>query len=147
MVFRIFLPLIKFQLRYLQILKCFPFAFNPSTQQLVVHYPTKRRWFTRLFQSLQWIYFISMFIPVTRLWRRGCYGKSLEGIFVIAVTTMCLTWCWSWNPNVKASRLLNALIKFDQEFMKSKKICRLIHICNLQSLPLLRSPIRAQPFR
>lgn len=119
MVLNIFLPLIKRQLRFLRILKYCPLEFDNLTQELSIKCTTSARWSLRLRQTLQWIYLALLFIPVVRLWKRGCYGKSFQGVMVIAVTLALLLCCSYWTPNKKAIQLMNALIKFDQKLIKS----------------------------
>lgn len=122
MVLQLFLPLIKLQLRIIRILNYCPFAFDESTQQFVVNQSTLERWSLRLFQTLQWIYMASTLIPVRRLWKIGCYGKSMEGVLVFSITLICLTCSTFWSPNKTAIQLMNAMMKFDEKFLKGELI-------------------------
>lgn len=58
--------------------------------------------------------------PLIRLWKRGCHGKSLEGVMVVAATLLPMIWGTNWSPNTKVTQLMSALMKFDDKFFKGK---------------------------
>lgn len=118
MVFQIYLPLLKLQIKILRTLKYLRFTFDSTAQQIVINYPARLRWFHRTQLVLQWIYLALMCISGVSLWRRGCHGKAMEGVMIIATNVGCVYWCSSWSPNKKVIQLINALIKFDRKIMK-----------------------------
>ncbi len=81
---KLLLPLIKYQLKLLEKLHCTPISFDCKSQRLVVKDPPFTRWIRRILQILQWSYSSLMIIPVVRLWKSGCYGKSAEGFLSVA---------------------------------------------------------------
>lgn len=134
MVVQIFLPQIKLQLRILRVLNCFPLGFDKSVNQIVVRDPTTPR---RILQFLQWIYVSFMFLPVTRLWGRGCHGKAMEGVLIIVSDIILLAWSTTWKPNRKVIRLFNALLKFDTAFIQGK-ITRYMLQCQTKRFKLFQ---------
>lgn len=58
--------------------------------------------------------------PVCRLQIDGCSGKAMEGVVIIAADLVLLLWSTSWEPNAKVTPVFNALLKLDDDFMKSK---------------------------
>lgn len=62
MALKIYLSLIKFQLKILKILSCFPFEFDDANNLLLVSESLFTRWYRRLLHFSQWVYLCVMFI-------------------------------------------------------------------------------------